>query len=134
MSISVLNVAFGSVQVGSRIIMPLAVTNTGKQAVTISQATVSGTGFSLVGPNLPVSLAPQQSVNLSVSFGPQTAGTAIGNLTISYWASWGGKNTLHSSSATFALSGTGYAAAFLTAPSSMNLGTVTVGSSQTQPL
>ena len=134
MSISVSNVAFGSVQVGSSIIMPLAVTNTGKQAVTISQATVSGTGFSLVGPNLPVSLAPQQRVNLSVSFGPQTAGTAIGNLTISYGASWGGKNTLHSSSATVALSGAGYAAAFLTAPSSMNLGTVTVGSSQTQPL
>jgi hypothetical protein len=134
MSVSVSNVAFGSVQVGSSVIMPVAVTNTGKQTVTIAQATVSGTGFSFAGPTLPITIAPQQRVNLSVSFGPKTAGTASGNLTISYSASWGGKNSLHSSSATVALSGTSYAAAYLTAPSSMNLGTVTIGTSQTKLL
>ena len=134
MSISVSNVAFGNVQVGSSLIMPVAVTNTGKQTVTIAQATVSGTWFSFAGPNLPITITSQQSVNLSVSFGPQSAGTASGNLTISYSASWGGKNSLHTSSATITLSGTGYAAAYLTAPSSMNLGTITIGTSQTKPL
>lgn len=134
MSISASNVAFGSVQVGSSVILPVAVTNTGKQTVTISQATTSGTGFSFAGPNLPMTVAPQQSTSLSVSFAPQTAGSISGNLSISYWSSWGGKNTTHSSSATVGLSGTGSAAAFLTAPSSMNLGSVTVGSSQTQAL
>jgi ASPM-SPD-2-Hydin domain-containing protein/centrosomal CEP192-like protein len=134
MSISASNVAFGSVQVGSIVIMPAAVTNTGKQTVTVSQATVSGTGFSFAGPNLPITLAPQQTASLSVSFAPQTAGSISGSLTISYWSSWGGKNTTHSSSVTTALSGIGSAAAYLTAPSSMNLGSVTVGSSQTQAL
>ncbi len=134
MSLSTSNVAFGTVQVGSSLIVPVAVTNTGKQTVTISQATVSGTGFSFAGPNLPMTLAPQQSVSLSVSFAPQTAGGISGSLSISYWASWGGNNTVHSSSVTVPLSGTGQAAAYLTAPSSMNLGSVTVGGSQTQAL
>ena len=140
MSLSVSNVALGSVQVGSSVIMPVAVTNTGKQTVTISQATVSGTGFNFAGPNLPITVAPQQSTSLSVSFAPQTAGSVTGSLNVSYWASWGGNNTAHSSSVTVALSGTGYSITaatspgYLTAPSSMNLGSVTVGSSQTQAL
>jgi hypothetical protein len=134
MSLSASNVAFGSVQVGSSVITPVSVTNTGRQTVTISQATVFGTGFSFAGPNLPISIAPQQSAKLSVSFAPQTAGTTSGNLSISYWASWGGKNAVHSASANVALSGTGSAAAYLTAPTSMNLGTVTIGSSQTKLL
>jgi hypothetical protein len=97
-SLSVSNVALGSVQVGSSVIMPVAVTNTGKQTVTISQATVSGTGFSFAGPNLPITVAPQQTTSLSVSFAPQTAGSVTGSLNVSYWASWGGNKTAHSSS------------------------------------
>jgi hypothetical protein len=140
MSLSVSNVTFGSVQVGSSVITPVAVTNTGKQTVTISQATVSGTGFSFAGPNLPITVAPQQTTSLSVAFAPQTAGSVTGSLNASYWASWGGNKTAHSSSVTVALSGTGYSITaatspgYLTAPSSMNLGSVTVGSSQTQAL
>jgi hypothetical protein len=134
MSLSASNVAFGSVQVGSSVITPVSVTNTGKQTVAISQTTVFGTGFSFAGPNLPIPIAPQQSATLSVSFAPQTAGTTNGNLSISYWASWGGKNTAHSASANVALSGTGSAAAYLTAPTSMNLGSITIGSSQTKLL
>jgi hypothetical protein len=41
MSLSASNVALGSVQVGSSLITPVAATNTGKQTVTISQATGS---------------------------------------------------------------------------------------------
>ena len=134
MSLSASNVSFGSVQAGSSAIVPVAVTNTGKQTITISQATVSGSGFSFVGPNLPITVAPQHSVSLSISFAPQTTGSIIGNLSISYSASWGGKGTLHSSSVTVALSGTGQAAGYLTAPSSMNLGSVAIGSSQVQAL
>jgi hypothetical protein len=133
-SLSVSNVAFGGVQVGRTVIMPAAVTNNGKQTVTISQATVSGTGFSFAGPNLPFTVAPQQSTSLSVSFTPQTAGSITGSLNVSYWASWGGKNMMHSSSATVALSGTGSTIGYLTAPASVSLGSVTVGSSQTQAL
>jgi Abnormal spindle-like microcephaly-assoc'd, ASPM-SPD-2-Hydin len=134
MSLSASNVSFGSVQVGNSVIVPVAVTNTGKQTITISQATVSGSGFSFVGPNLPITVAPQKNVSLSISFAPQTSGSISGNLSISYSASWGGKSTLHSSSVTVALSGTGQAGGYLTAPSSMNLGSVAIGSSQAQAL
>lgn len=137
MAFSFSNVSFGTVQIGSSLIIPVAVTNTGKSTVTISQASVSGTGFSFAGPNLPITLAPQQTANLSVSFAPQTAGAVSGSLTFSGWASWGGHNTVHSSASTVALSGTGYTAlapGYLTAPASMNLGSVVIGGSQTQAL
>ena len=137
MAFSFSNVSFGTVQIGSSLIIPMPVTNTGKSTVTISQAAVSGTGFSFAGPNLPLSLAPQQTANLSVSFSPQTAGAVSGSLTFSGWASWGGHNTVHTATSTVALSGTGYSAlapGYLTAPASMNLGSVAVGGSQTQAL
>lgn len=137
MAFSFSNVSFGTVQIGSSLIIPVPVTNTGKSTVTISQASVSGTGFSFAGPNLPITLAPQQTANLSVSFAPQTAGAVSGSLTFSGWASWGGHSTVHSASSTVALSGTGYTAlapGYLTTPASMNLGNVVVGGSQTQAL
>ena len=132
MSLSVPNVTFGSAQVGSTVIVPIAVTNTGKQTITISQATVSGAGFSFAGPNLPITVAAQQSASLSVSFAPKTGGSVTGSLNVTFSASWGGNNTVHSSSVAAALSGAGYTLGYLTTPSGMNLGTVTVGSSQTQ--
>jgi hypothetical protein len=135
MAFSFSNVSFGTVQIGSSLIIPVPVTNTGKSIVNISQAAVSGTGFSFAGPNLPITLAPQQTANLSVSFAPQTAGAVSGSLTFSGWASWGGHNTVHSTTGTVPLSGTGYTAlapGYLTAPASMNLGSVAVGGSQTQ--
>ena len=137
MAFSFSNVSFGTVQIGSSLIIPVAVTNTGKSTATISQASVSGTGFSFAGPNLPITLAPQQTSSLSVSFAPQAAGTVSGTLTFTSGASWGGHNTLHSTTSTVALSGSGYAAlspGYLTAPASMNLGSVVLGGSQTQRL
>lgn len=128
------SVNFGNVQVGSNLIMPITITNTYKVTVNISQATVSGTGFSFAGPNLPIAIAPQQSASLSVSFSPLTAGSFSGNLTASGWGIWGGHGNVHTSNFSVALYGTSYTAGYLTAPASLNLGTVTVGNSQTQTL
>jgi len=58
-------------------------------------------------------------------------------LTISYRTSWGGHNSGHSGAGAVALSGTGDTTStpgFLNAPSSMNLGSILVGSSQTEVL
>ena len=137
LSISVSSVNFGNVQVGSTQIIPVSVNNTGKSNITVSRVTMSGTGFSFAGPNLPITLWPKQTTSLSVSFAPQAAGSVSGNMTISYWASWGGHNMVHSGSSTVALSGNGDSTStpgFLSAPSSMSLGSVPVGSSQTQAL
>src|SRR6266851_3820360 len=61
---------FGSVQVGSGSQLSTSVSNTSKSNITISQASVAGTGFSFSGPTLPITLTPQQSANLYVTFTP----------------------------------------------------------------
>ena len=138
MSVLSTSVNFGNVQVGSSSIAPVAISNTGKSSTTISQATVSGMGFSFAGPNLPLTIGPQQTASLSVAFSPQAGGSFSGTLTVATSASWGGRNKLHTSSITVALSGTGStvtsAPGYLSAPSSMNLGSTLVGTSQTQVL
>src|SRR6478672_5430285 len=135
MMLSVQSVNLGNVQVGSTLIVPVGVSNNGKSSVTISQVTTSGAGFSFAGPNLPITLAPRQGTELSVSFTPQTTGTISGSVTVSYLAYWGGHKTSHSGSSTATLSGAGTGGpGYLSAPSSMNLGSIPVGSSQTQTL
>ena len=135
MAVAVRSTNFGTVQVGSSMISPVAVTNAGKSAVTISQASTSANGFSFVGPNLPITLSPHRTVNLSVSFTPQGSGAVNGTLTVVYAASWGGHNTTHSGTVGGSLSGTGSGGSgYLTVPSTLNFGSIAVGSSQTQAL
>ncbi|HTT19569.1 MAG TPA: choice-of-anchor D domain-containing protein [Candidatus Sulfotelmatobacter sp.] len=132
--ISVSSANFGSVAVGSSLIRPIAVVNEGRSTVTISQATASGSGFKFVGPNLPITLHPRMRANLSVSFTPQAAGAVSGDLTVAYSTPWGSRRG-HSRSEIGALSGTGAGAAgYLSSASSMNFGSIAVGSSQTQTL
>ncbi len=49
--------AFGSVQVGGSQKQSATLTNSGGSSIVISQATMSGTGFSLSGISLPLTLA-----------------------------------------------------------------------------
>jgi Abnormal spindle-like microcephaly-assoc'd, ASPM-SPD-2-Hydin len=117
------SLAFGSVQVGSNGTKTETLTNTGSAAVTISQATPSGAGFSVSGLFLPVTLNANQSVSFSVIFAPATGGAVSGNLSIVSDAS--------NSPLNIPLSATGLAAGTLTAtPSSVSFGNVTVGSHQ----
>ena len=116
--------AFGSVTVGGQQTASETVTNTGGTSVTISQAAVTGSGFSLSGLAIPATLAAGQSATFSVTFAPQATGSASGNLTLT---SNGANPTL-----TIPLSGTGIAAGQMAAnPSSQTFGSVTVGSQQT---
>ena len=67
---------FGNVEPGASLSVPFRIRNVSTQAATLDLLTVSGTGFSLASANqpaIPVSLAPQQSVDFSVVF--QSAGT-----------------------------------------------------------
>jgi hypothetical protein len=79
----------------------VTVTNTGNANVTISQITVSGTGYSVTGGSAPVTLSPAQNLTLSAQFNPATAGAKSGNITIVSNAS--------GSPALVSLSGTGVA-------------------------
>ena len=128
-------VNFGTVQVGSMNSVPIPISNGSKSNLTISQATVSGTGFSLAGPNLPMTLAPQQSANLYVTFYPQAPGSASGSLMVTTSNLVGRWQKQHGSATSFSLSGTGTAGSYLTpSTASVSFGSVPVGSTRVQSL
>jgi Abnormal spindle-like microcephaly-assoc'd, ASPM-SPD-2-Hydin len=85
LSASVSRVNFGSVDVGSTNSQLVTVTNESVTNVNVSAAT-SGTGFAVSGASN-TALAPEQSVNLYVSFNPTAAGSASGLLSIASTAS-----------------------------------------------
>ena len=120
-----MSLAFGSVQVGSTATLVDSFANTGGSSVTISQATVTGTGFSMSGPSLPLVLNPGASVTFSAVFTPQSAANATGDITVT---SNGSNSTLNVS-----LTGTGTAQGQLTiAPTALNFGNATVGTTVSQ--
>jgi hypothetical protein len=133
------NINFGSVPVGTTQTQSLTLTNPGGPKVTITQATLSGTGFTLSGLSYPLTLAGGQSVTCTVTFAPQATGNDGGSVAITYstQASSGKKNNSsgYSSSAIFTVpvSGTAVTSGQLVPnPSSLNFGNVQVSSSQTQ--
>lgn len=75
--------AFGSVQAGKSMSLPETLTNTGGSAVTISAAYASGSGFSLSGLSIPLTLNAGQSASFTVSFSPTSSGAASGDVSIS---------------------------------------------------
>ena len=125
LAITPTTVNFGSVQVGSNEPMSETLTNTGGSSVTISQAVASGTGFALVGLSAPITLTAGQAVNFSVTFTPQSAGTASGSLTIT---SNGSNPSLVLS---LAGSGTTVPAQLSATPPSLAFGNVFVGATGT---
>jgi hypothetical protein len=119
------SLSFGSVPAGSSATLMDSFTNTGGANVTISQATVAGTGFTVSGLSLPMVLFPGASVTFTAEFAPQGAVSATGGITVVSNAS---NPTLNVS-----LSGTSIAQGQLTlAPTALNFGNATVGTSVSQ--
>ncbi len=120
---STASLSFGSTTVGKSQTLAASLTNSGGSSVSVSQATVTGTGFSVTGLSLPLTLAAGQTTSFNVVFTPQSAGNASGNVAISSNASNSTVNT--------GLTGTGVAAGALAAsPASVSFGSVQTGSSQ----
>jgi hypothetical protein len=117
------SVSFGSIQTGQNQSASETLTNSGGSSVTIAQAAATGSGFSMSGITLPLTLAAGQSTSFSVAFAPQTSGAVTGGVTITSNAS--------NASLAVGLSGTGVSAGSLTAnPSSVSFGSVQTGKSQ----
>jgi hypothetical protein len=95
------SLSFGNVQVGGNASLSETLTNTGGTTVTISQANVTGSGFSSTGLTLPATLTSGQSVTFTARFTPAATGAVSGNLAIVSDAS--------NSPLNVALSGTGTA-------------------------
>jgi len=117
------SMGFGSVQVGSNKTQSATLRNSGGSDVNISQATVSGTGFSLSGLDLPLKLSAGENFTFSVIFAPQAAGGSSGNISLTSDAA--------TAIAKISLSATGTALGQLTiSPASLNFGSVTLGSNK----
>jgi Abnormal spindle-like microcephaly-assoc'd, ASPM-SPD-2-Hydin len=119
------SLSFGSIQLPGSQVLNETVTNSGGSSVTISQATVTGAGFSLGSVTLPQTLAAKASLTLSISFAPKSAETASGALMLSSNAS--------NANVSVTLSATGTSPGQLSvAPGSISFGNVVVGTSQSQ--
>jgi hypothetical protein len=75
-------VAFGNVVIGSTGQQTVTVKNSSTTSVTISQVSVSGSAFSGVGINVPLTLATGQSATETLTFSPVASGTVSGSLAI----------------------------------------------------
>lgn len=114
------SLSFGNVQVGSSQALSETLTNTGASSLTIYNDKSTGSGYTISGITLPVTLAVGQSYTFSVTFTPTTSGTVSGS------ASVGSKNWVNSFA--IPLTGTGTSAGSLSvSPASLSFGNVTEG-------
>ncbi|HMD85798.1 MAG TPA: choice-of-anchor D domain-containing protein [Terriglobia bacterium] len=82
LSVSPTSASFGNVVPNSTASLPLVLTNTGTGSVTISQATVTGTGFAINNLSLPLTLSAGQYTSFNVTFAPSGTGSASGRVSI----------------------------------------------------
>jgi hypothetical protein len=130
LTLSATTLSFGNDPVKHSATLPLTLTSTGTAPMTVSAATLSGTGFSQSGASFPVTLNPNQSVTLQVQFDPTTAGPASGQITIN-------SNSTSAPTVQVRLSGTGTVAAtpqLTVSAVTLPFGNVTVNSPATLPL
>jgi hypothetical protein len=118
------SLSFGNVQVGNSLSLPMALTNSGSSPVSITRAQIMGTGFSVTGEHLPLTLEAGQSFTFSVTFAPRSGGASNGSILVS-------NNS--SPTLTIPLGGTGSVGGqLIVSPTTLSFGNVTVGGSQTQ--
>ena len=124
LSASSSSVTFGNVAVGNSKTQSISVTNTGTATVNISQATITGAGYTVVGGNPSSSIPAGQSSTIQVQLTPLSPGVDTGSLSVVSDAS--------NSPLTVALTGTGTEAVLAMSPASINFGNVKVGQSGSQ--
>ncbi|MGA8408255.1 MAG: choice-of-anchor D domain-containing protein [Candidatus Acidiferrales bacterium] len=126
LTISPASVSFGNVAVGSSAPQSITLTNAGNATLTVSQATASGSGFSMSGATMPMSIAAGGHASFTATFAPTSAGAATGSISV--------VSNAPGSPAAIAMSGTGIQGQIGASPASVNFGSVGVGSSGTQTI
>jgi len=115
--------SFGQVAIGGSSTLSVVLTNTRAWKENLTAFQIAGTGYSVSGPVLPVTLGPGQSVTVAVTFTPQAAGVEGGGLLVS------------GPSLNIPLTGTGSTTGQLAlAPTALNFDSTQVGTTATQPL
>lgn len=119
-------IGFGNVTVGASASQTVQLANSGSGILSITQITVTGTGYRVGTPSLPLSLNSGQSANFNVQFDPSFTGLASGSVVIVSNAS--------NSPSLVSLTGTGLAATqtLTLSATSLAFGKVNPGSSSTQ--
>src|SRR5947209_6379311 len=122
LSVTPPSASFGNVGVGTRNTYAFTLTNSGSASVTVSQANVSGSGLSVGGLSMPLTLSAGQRTSFNVAFAPTGAGSVTGSLSL--------VSDAPNSPSTIALSGAGVTSTFLltASPTSLSFGNVTAGS------
>ena len=117
---------FGSVAMGSTNSQTIQIGNPGTSVLTITQANVTGSGFSTTGLALPLSINPGLSSTFNVQYQPLAAGAASGSITI--------VSNAATSPSLVALSGTGVAATQILSLSTntVSFGNVDTGATSTR--
>ncbi|MFZ0734263.1 MAG: choice-of-anchor D domain-containing protein [Candidatus Sulfotelmatobacter sp.] len=118
------SLSFGQVNLGSNSALPLVLTNAGSSSETLTAFQVVGNSFGVSAPTLPITLNKGQSVTLSVTFTPQTTGLLNGSVFVP------------GPSLNVPFSGTGATVAagqLSVTPTSLNFGSIDVGSTGSQP-
>src|SRR5947209_1652645 len=118
--------SFGNVGVGTRNTYAFTLTNSGSASVTVSQANVSGSGLSVGGLSLPLTLTPGQKTTFSVVFAPASTGNITGSVSLV-------SNALNPPT-TIALSGTAVQPQLSVVPPSASFGDVAVGTRNSQTI
>ncbi|HXH67166.1 MAG TPA: choice-of-anchor D domain-containing protein [Candidatus Limnocylindrales bacterium] len=126
LSASMSSLSFGNTLVGSSTSQALTLTNAGTGSVNISQIASSGAGFVVTGFSGGVTLAPGQSLPLTVSFSPAATGAVAGSVSV--------VSNANNSPMTISLSGTGVQPQISVIPSSVTFGNVTTGVTNSQTL
>ncbi len=127
-SLDPVSLNFGIVNVGSSVILPVTISNSGEGSLIISDITSSDAQYTFTSPPLPVTLSAGQSSLLDITFTPTGEGTYPASLSFTHNAS--------GSPAVLPVTGTGHilASTFNIDPVSLSFGTVNVGSSVSLPV
>ncbi|MGC2697712.1 MAG: hypothetical protein WA738_18135 [Candidatus Angelobacter sp.] len=75
------SLGFGSQVLNTPVTLPVKITNVGTAAVTLTQDSITGSGFS-VGITTPINLNPTQSLNVPVVFTPTASGSVAGTFAL----------------------------------------------------
>lgn len=125
-SLNPVNIPFGNMDLGSGAAQTVTIMNPGNATLTVTQANVSGSGFSIAGLTLPLSLTANQSSSFAVRFAPMAAGNVMGSVSL--------VSNAPNSPTSISLSGTGLSATpgLSVNPASIAFGSVNVGSNASQ--
>jgi Abnormal spindle-like microcephaly-assoc'd, ASPM-SPD-2-Hydin/CARDB len=82
LSLSPTSLSFGNTTIGDDAQLPVLVQNTGTGSVTLSSASVTGSGYTLSNLTLPQTLSAGQSTSLTVTFTPTTTGASTGTVSL----------------------------------------------------